>query len=97
VKDSQEFINHALEKHEYSRDSSSIKSELKIKNKEEDVIILPSKQTKRKADNTVTNSIVKRKHVIEKVEDYDTEDTPVADLIVDENDASEELVIDAEN
>ena len=71
VKDSQDFINHALEIHEQAKDSSSIKSEIKLKDREEDIFVLESKPIKRTAEHPVTNPIVKRRHVIEQIESHD--------------------------
>ena len=112
VKDSQDFINHALEIHEQAKDSSSIKSEIKLKDREEDIIILESKPIKRKAEDPVTNPIMKRRHVIEQIESHDDTvsqqvkeddnntdaagDTPLADLNDHESDETESLEVTEE-
>ena len=70
VKDSQDFINHALALHEQAKDSPFIKLDVKV----DEVILLPNLR-KRKADEpAVTISIVKRRH-----EDFDDNNSDVED------------------
>ena len=75
VKDSQDFINHALALHEQAKDSPFIKLDVKVEDTKEDEVILLPNLRKRKADEpAVTISIVKRRH-----EDFDDNNSDVED------------------
>ena len=94
-KESKDFINHALAFHEQAKDSPLIKSEMKIQDAEEEKLILLHRLKKRKYEHSVTIPILKRRHVIEEIEDH--EDTASKQAKEDDNNSDAEEVKDQMN
>mgnify|MGYP001478466139 FL=1 len=87
-KESKDFINHALAFHEQAKDSPLIKSEMKIQDAEEEKLIILHQLKKRKYEHSVTIPILKRRHVIEEIEDH--EDTASKQAKEDDNNSNDE-------